>query len=594
MGLFIKFRRNLKRRKRRIFAVDLKKIAEKNKKNNNSSFIHNSIDNDEDFVLNIDDLFINKQEVTKNKYSDWMKKNFDLEMSSENNCFSNDKSTSKIPKDSIMNSIPFDVFGNRKVYSSFHNTPTPINAYNDIATNFNNETINVHEEKKEYEKEPITEEKGINSDDSHINELTNILNKKDDNKSNNHDYKLSVKIKESYIDKNNRNNDFTNIELSSNDFDFKKFNEDSLINENINNKINEQEHLNDSHIEDIVFDLDIDEGQKSIERKIDEDKSIVLNQGFVQNPLKRTENINNKTNTKSNFQNKISFPVANEIANKLNKNSNISKLDTAVFKEQQDENLRNITGKVLTFVEKKINKENENSFRIFLDDNKSYQRCRVNGSLFKKISLEDFKSDPNFKQIDKKFQEIYRFKNDDSVKGYIGELIFYKIMTQKDDAGLPVFNELISTFFEKLPDRFFKYKKNSDLLTVDWKSLGNRKSDADFCISFTNEENDTKLKSAYKSWNCEIKSTNKKFSRIKRKNNIKLSGEQIKNFLDNSIWQIFKIHGVNYNIEKNVLTHKFDKPCIDVIKIVRSNFIEMAHKQLEEGKLFNQKKKNNL
>ena len=70
MGLFIKFRRNLKRRKRRIFAVDLKKIAEKNKKNNNSSFIHNSIDNDEDFVLNIDDLFINKQEVTKNKYSD--------------------------------------------------------------------------------------------------------------------------------------------------------------------------------------------------------------------------------------------------------------------------------------------------------------------------------------------------------------------------------------------------------------------------------------------------------------------------------------------------------------------------------------------
>ena len=70
---------------------------------------------------------------------------------------------------------------------------------------------------------------------------------------------------------------------------------------------------------------------------------------------------------------------------------------------------------------------------------------------------------------DKKLQleEIYRFKNDDSVKGYIGELIFYKIMTQKDDAGLPVFRELISTFFEKLPDRFFKYKKNSDLLTVD-------------------------------------------------------------------------------------------------------------------------------
>ena len=196
-----------------------------------------------------------------------MKKNFDLEMSSENNCFSNDKPTSKIPKDSIMNSIPFGVFGNRKVYSSFHNTPTPINAYNDIGTNFNNETINVHEQQKEYEKKPITEEKEINSDDSHINELTNILNKEDDNKSNNHDYKLSVKIKGSYIDKNNKNNDFTNIELSSNDFDFKKFNEDSLINENINNKINEQEHLNDSHIEDIVFDLDIDEGQKSIERK---------------------------------------------------------------------------------------------------------------------------------------------------------------------------------------------------------------------------------------------------------------------------------------------------------------------------------------
>ena len=357
MGLFIKFRRNLKRRKRRIFAVDLKKIAEKNKKNNNSSFIHNSIDNDEDFVLNIDDLFINKQEVTKNKYSDWMKKNFDLEMSSENNCLSNDKPTSKIPKDSIMNSIPFDVFGNRKVYSSFHNTPTSINAYNDIATNFNNETINVHEKQKKYEKKPITEEKEINSDDSHINELTNILNKEDDNQSNNHDYKLSAKIKESYIDKNNRNNDFTNIGLSSNDFDFKKFNEDSLINENINNKINEQEHLNDSHIEDIVFDLNIDEGQKSIERKIDEDKSIVLNQGFVQNPLKGTENINNKTKTKSNFENNISFDVANQIANKLNKNSNISKLDPAVFKEQQDENLRNITGKVLTFVKNKINKE---------------------------------------------------------------------------------------------------------------------------------------------------------------------------------------------------------------------------------------------
>lgn len=589
MGLFIKFRNNLKRR-RRISVVDVNSTKQ-NRKPNNDLIENQIVDNDEDFVFNIDNFFIDKKEVNKNKYNDWIEKNIDSKIINENNFVSKDnKPNNEIPKDSIMNAIPFDVFGKRKVYSSFHNTPCEQKTIDQIKNNSNPESVDQNYNKNNTINDFSLNEKkseineNLNSDLKSNDEIEDKITKLDDQKNlNNNDNDLSIKINESYIENKTQTLDFIN---NKNNLDNKlDINFESKLKSEINDSVNPYEE-----IEDLDLDIDLDEGEMSIERNIEKDKSIVLNQGFLQQEKKHDHiknNDNHQNNNKLIVNNPLDFQTVSEIADKLNKPSSISKVDNKKIIKSKENELHKIVGELKIYVNEKINEGFEGPFRIFLDKKLSpFKHCRLDGSYFKQISLDDFKNDSNFEDIKKIFEKIYKLKKDPSVTGYIGELIFYKILTQKNDDGLPLFNNFISTFFKNITPRIFKNKKYDDLFKIDWKSLTNIKSDFDFGITFEQEILNKKVTMSNKTWNCEIKSTNNKFSRKYKKDNIKLTKEQMLSFLSNEVWQVFKIHGVDYEIKENVLIHKHKKPCIDIIKIDRSNFLEMVYKQKNENVLF--------
>lgn len=586
MGLFIKFRNSLKK-KRKISFVDLKSYN-KIKKSNNDLVNNHLVDNDEDFVINIDNFFIDRREVKKNRYNDWIDKNIDSNESNRNNSISqNNNVISQIPKGSVMHSIPFDVFGNRKVYSSFHNNTEVSNEKIDEINNLNN--------KNEFYK--INDE--IN--DSNHNKINTIYTKSDVELEKNKD---NYVIKKEEICNNNsfekiennltnKTNKTENFESSNSNFNFSKtsfFNTDKFSKESkefINDNKSIKNPIN-NNLHDLDLEIEIDEGQMSIERKIQQDKLIVLNQDFVLHE----SNKKNQKNEKVNFSNAEHFHLFNEMINKFNNPSNISKVQESNTNENIVNNTRNMIGEIESLISHETNEDKGNSFRFFFDKKyDSYESCILDGNLFKKILLDDFKNDKNYEKIKEQFKQIYKLRSDRSVTGYIGELIFYKILTEKDKNGTPIFKDLISSFFDNLPERFFKHKKHNDMLIVDWKSLTNKKNDTDFYISFLAEKNEDKFKSTNISWSCEVKSTNKKLNKKDKKNSIKLSREQINNFLNNSLWQVFKVYGVNYKIEENRLIHVYSKPSITVTKIVRNNFIKMIHDQLKDEKYQTKKMK---